>query len=220
MSETEQEGGAAPEPTAAERGVIDRRAAMKAALGGAVAAAAWTAPRIEHFSVAPDFAQAATCLPATGSVTRTSTVCDAAVIGFTSECYGNCIGIGLIDCGAASVTYPTATTGSFPPGVTMTVVYDGFAEGSLPPGEGTATVTVNGIRSPSQTCNVTGTHAGCRNSIGSGGRAPTSVSPNPLGPYTSTLPGPRSTNMGCYNLVGSNRQRVTFTLTLACTCAA
>lgn len=42
---------------------IDRRTAMKAALGGAAAAVALTAPRIEGFSIAPDFAAAASQCP-------------------------------------------------------------------------------------------------------------------------------------------------------------
>jgi hypothetical protein len=41
---------------------LDRRAAMKAALGGAAAAAVFSAPRIEGFSVAPGYAAMATPL--------------------------------------------------------------------------------------------------------------------------------------------------------------
>ncbi|MEI2808655.1 MAG: hypothetical protein V9F00_00140 [Nocardioides sp.] len=39
---------------------IGRRATMKAALGGAVAGAVFVAPRIEGFSIAPDYAAAST----------------------------------------------------------------------------------------------------------------------------------------------------------------
>ena len=47
----------------------DRRAAMKAALGGAVAAAAMTAPRITNFTVVPSYA-AAYSGSATGNLTK------------------------------------------------------------------------------------------------------------------------------------------------------
>jgi len=205
--------GDAASPTAAERGAVDRRTAMKAALGGAVAAAAWTAPRIEHLSVAPDFAQAATCLPSSGFVTRTTTVCQP-LIGFTSECYGNCVASGGVDCGPATVVYPGPVSGSFPPGVTMTVVYNGYAEGSdiFDGAPGTADITVSGIRSPRQRCSVTTTQTpACA-------AGQFFATPNPVQTFTSTIRGPLRQSFGCGNLIGSQRIRLTLRLTLGCTC--
>lgn len=64
------------DPETASHG-IDRRTALKAAVGGVTAAAVFAAPRIESFSVAPDYAAAATCqtlaIPAFSSWVRNST---------------------------------------------------------------------------------------------------------------------------------------------------
>lgn len=48
---------------------IDRRTAMRAALGGASAAAVFVAPRIEGFSLSPDYAAAASCTDTSGNLT-------------------------------------------------------------------------------------------------------------------------------------------------------
>lgn len=74
-----------------DRRTIDRRNALRAALGGAAAAAAFTAPRIEGFSIAPNYASAGTCkvdgsrsVTVTGS--RDSDNCCSQTL--TTLCYG------------------------------------------------------------------------------------------------------------------------------------
>jgi hypothetical protein len=92
---------------------IDRRTAMKAAIGGAAAATAMTAPGISGFSFAPDFAAAASQCPAgttvagsPATISRTRITC-----GFLNltACWGNgcCVdlGIGSITVNAASGSY-------------------------------------------------------------------------------------------------------------------
>ena len=67
---------------------IDRRTAMKAAVGGAAAVAVWSAPRIEGLSIAPDIASAASCTGGTASYNKASN--DCGYYGDT-ECWGgNC----------------------------------------------------------------------------------------------------------------------------------
>lgn len=51
---------------------ISRRNALRAALGGSAAAVAWTAPRIEGFSIVPDFAAAASCVSGSPSTSTTA----------------------------------------------------------------------------------------------------------------------------------------------------
>ena len=94
-------------PTESEATRLDRRQAMKAALGGAAAAAVFTAPRIEGFSTAPNYASAVTtpaCANANGNATlnktsepcgffnnwdccwggRNGSTCDPAIVGTTT----------------------------------------------------------------------------------------------------------------------------------------
>jgi hypothetical protein len=99
---------------------INRRQAMKAGLGGAAAAAALSVPNIEHFSLAPDVASAASlCAPGStvngtpGSITKNSatsglSVCWGNTSGpFYSPCRSQ--GIGSITVAAASGTYTGPT---------------------------------------------------------------------------------------------------------------
>src|SRR4029077_2721851 len=68
---------------------LDRRAAMKAALAGAAAAAVWEAPRIEGLSVAPDVAQAASCTGGTvNSPTFSAVSHSVGNLGEVQFCWG------------------------------------------------------------------------------------------------------------------------------------
>lgn len=49
---------------------VERRTALKAALGGATVAAVFAAPRIKGFSVAPDYAAAASCTSGTAVISH------------------------------------------------------------------------------------------------------------------------------------------------------
>lgn len=85
---------------------VDRRTAMKAVVAGGVAGAVWSAPRIEGFSLLPDFAAAATCTTAaknfsgdtnTGFGSRTSNCCYGSCSdmtcwnsGASRDCSGGC----------------------------------------------------------------------------------------------------------------------------------
>lgn len=127
-----------------ERLRLDRRAAMKAALGGVAAAAVWQAPRIEGLSIAPDVAQAATCIGGNATATHNST----SNIGFV--CWGNAP---LGGCGSFTMNLPTID-GRFNASVTV-----GGGEGIiliLPDNQnGFANVTVGGIDPPYEACTVT-----------------------------------------------------------------
>ena len=204
--------GDAASPTAAERGAVDRRTAMKAALGGAVAARHGRPPA-SSTSRSPGLRPGRDA-PALQWIRHPDHDRCQPLIGFTSECYGNCVASGGVDCGPATVVYPGPVSGSFPPGVTMTVVYNGYVEGSdiFDGAPGTADITVSGIRSPQQRCSVTTTQTpACA-------AGQFSATPDPVQTFTSTIRGPLRQSFGCGNLVGSQRIRLTLRLTLGCTC--
>lgn len=68
----EQMDAAQATSTDEERTRLDRRTAMRVALGGAAAGAAFTAPRIDGLSLAPDYASAATACTLGPAGTSTS----------------------------------------------------------------------------------------------------------------------------------------------------
>jgi hypothetical protein len=111
---------------------VDRRTAMKAALGGAVAAAVWTAPRIEGLSVAPDYAAAATCT--SGNMAGWTVNSDNSGLTGTAEDWGNGGG-GRQDMGARAA-------GPF--------TINAYVQGSVNDDNGRISVTVNGIDPPFQ----------------------------------------------------------------------
>lgn len=98
---------------------IDRRTAMKAALGGAAAAAAMSAPGIEAFSFAPDFAAAASQCPAGSTVNGSpATISRPNCTSGLTKCWGNCTcsegnlnfaSVGTITVNAASPSYGDPT---------------------------------------------------------------------------------------------------------------
>lgn len=88
---------------------IDRRTAMKAALGGAVAAAAWSAPKIEGLSLSPDYASAASQTTVPATVVNAHRAENAG--GSTYVCVGHHNG-GMY--GSCSDWSPSATTIAIP----------------------------------------------------------------------------------------------------------
>ena len=95
--------------------VVDRRAALRAALGGAAAAAVFVAPKIEGFSIAPDYAAAGTCRvdPSRSAAIGGSKVSvDCCSQTLTSLCFGGagCASscTGNINCGTPNFSVPTA----------------------------------------------------------------------------------------------------------------
>lgn len=128
-------------------GHVHRRAALKAALGGAAAGVAWSAPRIEGLSISPDYAQAASCVGANVIFTKNANddCCG------NQECWGNgscfaCTGNG---CGNAGYNFNVAP---------KPFVISGNINGSCNGDDGRINITVNGIDPPFQRCtvNVTG----------------------------------------------------------------
>jgi len=144
------EATGAEEPAAGDRGGLDRRSAMKVALGGAVAAAAWSAPRIEGLSLAPDYAAAASCTGGTaGEITKNSNNCG--YYGDT-ECFGNnCCG-----------------SWGFSANIASKFTLNGNISGDVSGDNGNVQMTINGIDPPWQRCtvNVGGT---CNNASFRGG---------------------------------------------------
>ena len=84
------------EPSPDEKVRIDRRTAMKAALGGAVVAAAWSAPKIEGLSLSPDYASAASVRPVTNPWVNAHPSSNGGAYSVI-ECVGN--NVGLNNCG-------------------------------------------------------------------------------------------------------------------------
>ena len=122
---------------------VDRRAAMKAALAGAAAAAVWSAPRIEGLSIAPDVAQAASCVNPSADTTNHAATTS---LTFVEQCWG-VLNAGAISCSDFTVT---RNAGRFNIGVRI----GGDDGGDLFNGGGFVKVTINGIDPPFQRCTV------------------------------------------------------------------
>ena len=115
---------------------VARRAAMKAALGGAAAAAVWSAPRIEGLSLAPDYAAAASCTGGSmGEQSHNSNNCDSG----TTECWGNNC------CGTFNWDQQI---------VASRFTWNGSLAGNVNTDSGNVSVNVNGIDPPFQRCTV------------------------------------------------------------------
>ena len=128
---------------------LGRRNAMKAALGGVAAAAVWQAPRIEGLSIAPDVAQAATCVtPAAASASHPSNT----LIPFVSNCWGNTAA------GACAVQPLNIVATPFSASAVI-------GAGTWGPGPGSnnaaINVTVAGLNAPTRRCTVALTGNGC-----------------------------------------------------------
>lgn len=115
---------------------VSRRNALKATLGGAAFAAAWSAPKIEHLSLAPDYAAAASCIGGSTNIVHDSV--DCGYYGDT-ECWGNgCCG---------TWNYNTNISSKFN--------LSGGVGGSVNSDNGFVNLAVNGITNTSnQTCTV------------------------------------------------------------------
>lgn len=137
---------------------MDRRKALKVALGGAAAAAVYTAPRIEGFSVAPDYASARTCFPKTNNAVETGW-------GNSSSGISICVGNG---CGTGCCAAKNLPQVSGPRNVKINGVLNGQCNNTLNCcGVGTLSYTVSGLNSGS--CNITlagNCSAGTMKSIG------------------------------------------------------
>ena len=134
------DGGAADAVDRPER--VDRRTAMKAALAGVAAAAVWSAPRIEGLSVAPDVAQAASCVNPSADTTNHAATTSLTLV---EQCW--VLNAGAISCSDFTVT---RNAGRFNIGVRI----GGDDGGELFEGGGFVKVTVNGIDPPFQRCTV------------------------------------------------------------------
>lgn len=142
---------------------IDRRQAMKAALGGAAAAAVLTAPRIEGFSFAPDFAAASsqcaenTQVGGTSTLTKTSPRCNSCSLC----CWGTVDSIGCLpgNCHdtvvAGSIIVPAASGNFTSPQVTAAVKGQvKRAPGALNPGLVTVMLSDFTVNEPFASCTV------------------------------------------------------------------
>lgn len=125
---------------------VDRRTVMKAALGGAVAGAAFVAPRVVGFSVAPDYAAAASCTGnQTTEVNRTSSVKCANIHAWGGFNSGSCF-----SCNSTSFGPLSNTVLNF----TLTVNGSGGAGGIYCGRNGDFNIAVNGMDPPFQQCKV------------------------------------------------------------------
>jgi hypothetical protein len=179
---------------------IDRRAAMKAALAGAAAAAVWQAPRIEGLSVAPDVAQAATgtCVGGTTQFVKNS---NGALLG---RCWGNTELVGAA-CGVATVNTALPAPWSFDAVLTF-----GGEWTTLGSSNGFVTIDVNGIDPPFERCtaNITGACSG--NTF--------SAVPSTLN-FNSDVTAVDTAQLECSGSAPVVGQSASATITIACTCA-
>lgn len=131
-------GTAAAEPT--KPSVLDRRTAMKVALGGAAAATVWSAPRIEGLSLVPDYAAAASCNAASSATQVTKNSNNCGTLGST-ECFGN-------NCCGNFGYSANVNAGS------KTFTLNGNIGGNVNSDNGLVNLTVGNIDPPFQRCNV------------------------------------------------------------------
>lgn len=141
--------------TTADREQIDRRRAMKAALGGAAAAAVFTAPRIEGFSTAPDYASAATVPACAGGSTTAANQHTRATNCNTSglpKCWTTGTGgLGCSSCNTGAVSVgPARTLG----GVTVNANITGRAHQNASATDG-GKLFVTFAGNTNQSCNIT-----------------------------------------------------------------
>lgn len=179
---------------------LDRRAAMKAALGGAVAGAAFVAPRVAGFSVAPDYAAAASCIgDQNTSVNRQSS--DRCL---NVKCWGNFNSGGICACNCNAIGPLSNSVANF----NLTVNGSGGAGGVTCGKNGTFNIAINGIDPPFQTCtvNVNGNCPG------------TFLTFNGAGPLTYNSSSSQTVNsIGCNGGDGTGA-RPSVTINMTCVC--
>ena len=141
---------------------LGRREAMRVALAGAAAAAAFVAPRVEGFSLAPDYAAAATCSTQTATLTTVNSrnVYCVACPADNYNCWGN--DNGNCGCNTANVSGSVNAGGTV---INASVTLRAGANsktscsGQVVCGgrcipKGNSTIAVNGILSGQHFCNV------------------------------------------------------------------
>lgn len=197
-------------PTESEANRLDRRQAMKAALGGAAAAAVFTAPRIEGFSTAPHYASAVTvpaCVDKNGNGTLTRNNTNGCAGGY--RCWGGTSGVGGCGgCNNAAALAPASITVTPNPEVPPYTVptLSGTVTGQLIAG-GNYSLTLNGYTDGAQwnRCVVT---VGGNCSSGTFTANPSSITRNSNGAFNGTLQ--------CVN--GSGFPNGTVNVNIACFC--
>lgn len=167
---------------------ISRRRAIKAGAAGAAAVAVWSAPRIEGLSLAQDTAAAASCSP--GTYTGA-----AGGRGRNNGCW---VLPSNVICGQGPLVWNVANSADF----TVT----GTATGSFLNGNGSTTITVNGIDPPFQPCDVT---------INGSCLSPGTFTSTPAGVQTLNQDGSVSFNANCG---GGTNTSATLTVSVTCAC--
>lgn len=207
---------------------ISRRATMKAAVAGGAAAVAWSAPRVEGFSVVPDFAAAASCVSgnsvATFDTTRRSkgctfnNCCDACV-NPTGGSGGGCSWAGWCNGSSCGNQARTGTLSIPRTGGGGNFDFNYSFLGSAWNGQASLNGALSGVDPPFVNCGVVlngscadqGGGGGCSFGTGSG------ASLNGNGNLSTGI------DFNCNGILCSENNRcnnnsITLSLTLSCTC--
>lgn len=134
------DASAGDEGDAPRRSTIDRRNAMKIALGGAAAATVWSAPRVEGLSLAPDYAAAASCNAVSTAPQFVKNSNNCGYYGDT-ECWGN-------NCCEPAGWSRTVNAG------TKNFAFNGNIGGGVNTDDGFVNIATNSIDPPFQSCRV------------------------------------------------------------------
>lgn len=186
---------------------ISRRLAMKAALGGGVAAAAFLAPSVEGFSIVPDYAAAASCTsPTPANLTRAADDCNGVLeIGC---CWGN-VSSGNCTCGAQPYNLsasPFSLTGNI--------------TGDCNSDNGAVNFAVSGIDPPFQQCTVSVSGV-CSGNSGAGNvdwRSTNTIGDGTTFSQTFNTNGSGSTLTDCNGNLVSFANQANLSITLNCVC--
>ena len=192
-------------PTESEANRLDRRQAMKAALGGAAAAAVFTAPRIEGFSTAPNYASAVTdppCVDKAANSTLSRSVNSTTCAVYRCWGTGGCTGCNTAQSlGTTTVTPPTELPPYLVPSLTGTVTGQIKNTGSY-----SLNLSNFDDGKPYNRC-VVSLNGSCSGSPGTVTANPSSITRNTNGNFTGSLICSSSTlypnatvsvNMTCY----------------------
>lgn len=215
----------ATDSTSANR--ISRRSAMQAAVAGGSMAVVWAAPRVEGFSLAPDFAAAASCVSGTDSATfnttryakncNTNNCCDACVNG-TGGNTGGC-NFGLCDGSGCGNTPRTGTLSIPRTGAGANFDFNYSFLGSAWNGGANMNGTLSGVEPPFVNCAIE-LNGSCADQGGGG-----DCSFGTGSGYTKSGNGAASTGIDfncngflCRENNRCNNNSVTLSLTLSCTC--
>lgn len=135
---------------------IDRRQAMKAALGGAAAAVALSAPRIEGFSIVPDYAAASSQCPSGTAVEASHHLTKPSVRCSKVRCWGATEGKG-VQCACRSAEVPGLAIVPVSSGAFRSPTVSARISGPVYHPEGRLEVTLTNFRlnEPYSSCTVT-----------------------------------------------------------------